>query len=42
MHELGFRSYLVKPVNSERIAREVLAVHNYVRAAGDRLKPEVK
>jgi CheY-like chemotaxis protein len=35
MHELGFRSYLVKPANPERIAREVLAVHNYIRAAGD-------
>jgi CheY-like chemotaxis protein len=33
MHELGFRSYLVKPVNPERIAREVLAVHNYVQEA---------
>jgi len=34
MHELGFRSYLVKPVNPERIAREVLAVYSHVRAAG--------
>ena len=39
MHELGFRSYLIKPVNPERIAREVLAVYNYVRAAGDGPKP---
>ena len=39
MHELGFRSYLVKPVNPERIAREVLAVHNHIRAAGDEHKP---
>ena len=39
MHELGFRSYLVKPVNPERIAREVLAVQNYVRGAGDGHKP---
>jgi CheY-like chemotaxis protein len=35
MHELGFRSYFVKPANPERIAREVLAVHNYIRVAGD-------
>jgi CheY-like chemotaxis protein len=42
MHELGFRSYLVKPVNPERIAREVLAVHNYVQEArtGDKLEVE--
>jgi CheY-like chemotaxis protein len=39
MHELGFRSYLVKPVNPERIAREVLAIHNYIRAAGDGPEP---
>ena len=39
MHELGFRSYLVKPVNPERIAREVLAVHNHIRAADDTRKP---
>ena len=39
MHELGFRSYLVKPVNPERIAREVLAVYNYIRAAGDGHSP---
>jgi CheY-like chemotaxis protein len=41
MHELGFRSYLVKPVNPERIAREVLAVYNYTRAPGDGHKPGV-
>jgi hypothetical protein len=40
MHELGFRSYLVKPVNPERIAHEVLAVHTYIRAAGDTRKPD--
>jgi CheY-like chemotaxis protein len=39
MHELGFRSYLVKPVNPERVAREVLALHNYVRAAATGSSP---
>jgi CheY-like chemotaxis protein len=32
MHELGFRSYLVKPVNPERVAHEVLAVYRFIRA----------
>jgi len=35
MHELGFRSYLVKPVNPERVAREVLAVYQYMQSRDD-------
>jgi CheY-like chemotaxis protein len=35
MHDLGFRSYLVKPVNPERVAREVLAVYQFIRSNED-------
>lgn len=35
IHDLGFRSYLVKPVNPERVAREVRAIYDYIRSTGD-------
>jgi diguanylate cyclase len=35
MHDLGFRSYLVKPVNPERVAREVRAIYEYIRSTQD-------
>jgi CheY-like chemotaxis protein len=35
MHELGVRSYLVKPVNPERVAREVFAFYQYTQSRDD-------
>src|SRR5262245_56229308 len=37
IHDLGFKSYMVKPVNPERVAREVLAVYSYGRAPANDL-----